>query len=65
MNTCINTHVGPIKLEWYEELDDDRTRLLIIQRCQNCGVPAGAEDYATAEEQEAYDMGEQPMRVPQ
>lgn len=65
MLECVGGHKGPVKLEWFEELNDDRYDLLIIQRCQHCGIPAGAEDYATYEERQAHGRGEQPTRVPQ
>lgn len=64
LETCGTEHRGHTLLEWFEEVDDDRTYLLIIQRCSNCGIPVGAEDYATTEEREAFYRGEKPTRVP-
>ncbi len=59
---CINGHRGATKYTWFWEQDDDRGYLMKVPRCDHCGMPNGADDYATSEEQDAYYRGEEPKQ---
>lgn len=50
---CNEGHAEPT-LVFYQEADDDRYYIMVLQRCTRCNMPVGGEDYACPENQERF-----------
>lgn len=58
---CLGGHKGPKELTFYEEYDDDRSYLMIVQRCGHCHLPTGYETYANNDNTERFYAGKDPV----